>query len=168
MPPQWKNWPPLQSANECRTAKRIRVVNGHDFARPTSCITPASVTGSVLAGAETWEDSDRRSRIINNEEDPHADDGRDCDDNTPEPNESMHDNDELTAPSKINLDHMVEQQHKIVDFLFQHNTKLLEQCGLSPSNAKDKLKMEQLHRHCTGARELEINLYSLWSNSRTH
>jgi len=35
---------------------------------------------------------------------------------------SAHNYDDPTAPSKINLQEMVEQQQKMIEYLFQHNT----------------------------------------------
>jgi hypothetical protein len=40
----------------------------------------------------------------------------------------LYDNNDLTAPSKINLDWMVNEQLMIVEFMIQQNTELLEQC----------------------------------------
>jgi len=44
----------------------------------------------------------------------------------PEPNEFAHDNDEATAPSIINMKEIEERQQKMIEFLFQRNTELLE------------------------------------------
>jgi len=126
------------------------------------------VTPRVLAEAEIEEESYSGSKITDDDEDPLSDGESEHDDDTPEPNESAHDNDEPTAPPKINLEEMVERQQKMIDFLFQHNTELLERRRSSTSDSKDKFKMAQPKRYCGGARELETYLGSLRSNFRTH
>jgi len=168
MPPKRTNRLPLRSANERGSAETIRASIGRDTPSLASRITPGSVTPRVLAEAEIDEDSDRGNRIIDDDEDPLSDEDSGHDDDTPEPNESAHDNDEPTAPSRINLEEMVERQQKMIEFLFQHNTELLERRGSSTSDAKDKFKMAQPKRYCGGARELETYLGSLRSNFRTH
>jgi len=72
------------------------------------------------------EESYSGSKITDDDEDPLSDIESEHYDDTPEPNESTHYNDELTAPPKLNLEQMVERQHKMIDFFFQHNTELLE------------------------------------------
>jgi hypothetical protein len=126
------------------------------------------VTPRVLAEAEIEEDSNRGNRIINDDENPLLDEHSGHDDDTPELHESAHDNIEPTAPSRINQEKMVERQQKMIEFLFQQNTELLERRGSSTSNAKDKFKMAQPKRYCGGARELETYLGSLRWNFRTH
>jgi hypothetical protein len=84
------------------------------------------VTPSVLEEAEIKEDSDRRNTIINNDQYPLSDDESRHVNDTPELNESTPDNDELTAPSRLNLQEMVERQQQMIEFLFQHGTELLE------------------------------------------
>jgi len=84
------------------------------------------VTPRVLAEAEIEEDHDRVSRIMDDDKDPLSDDESEHDDDTPEPNESLHNNDEPTAPPKINLEEMVERHQKMIEFRFQHDTDLLE------------------------------------------
>ena len=121
---------------------------GHDSLSLASRITPGSVTPTVVAEAEIKEDSDRGSRIIDDDEKPLSDDESDHDDNTPQPNESAHHNDEPAAPPKFNLEEMVERQQKMIYFLFQHNTELLEQCRSSTSDSKDKFKMAQPKQYC--------------------
>jgi hypothetical protein len=56
---------------------------------------------------------------------------------------------------------MVERQQKMIDFLFQHNTELLERCRSSTSDSNDKFKIAQPKLYCGGARELETYLGSL-------
>jgi hypothetical protein len=119
------------------------------------------VTPRVLAEAEIEEEPYRRSQITDNNEDPLSDCDSEHDDNTPEPNESAYDNDEPTAPPRINLEEMVERQQMMIDFLFQHNTELLERLRSSTSDSNDKFKMAQPKRYCGGARELETYLGSL-------
>jgi hypothetical protein len=109
------------------------------------------VTPRVLAEAEIEEESYSGSKITDDNEDPLSDGESEHDDDTPEPNESAHDNDKPTAPPKINLEEMVERQQKMIDFLFQHNTKLLERRRSSTSDSKDKFKMAQPKRYCGGA-----------------
>jgi hypothetical protein len=84
------------------------------------------VTPRVLAEAEIEEESYSGSKITDNYKDPLSDGESEHDNDTPEPNESAHYNHELTAPPKINLEEMLERQKKMIDFLFQHNTELLE------------------------------------------
>jgi hypothetical protein len=79
-----------------------------------------------LLRRQIGEGSNCGSRIIDNNENPFSDDKSDNNEDTPQPNDSAHDNDELTAPPRINLEEMVEQQQKMIDFLFKYNTKLLE------------------------------------------
>jgi len=62
----------------------------------------------------------------------------------------------------------VERQQRMIEFLFQHNTELLERCGSSTSDAKNKFKMAQPKRDSGGARELETYLGLLRMNFRTH
>lgn len=62
---------------------------------------------------------------------------------------------------------MVEGQ-KMIDFLFQDNTELQQQCGLSASDWKAKCKLAQPNHNCDGDRKVEIYLSSLRSNLRTH
>jgi hypothetical protein len=126
------------------------------------------VTPRVVVEAEVEEVSDRGNRIIKNDEDPLSDKQSAPDDNTPELNVSAHDNHEPTAPSRVNLEEMVERQQKMIEFLFQHNTDLQERRGSSTSDTKDKLQITQPTRDCGGVRELETYLGSLLSNFRTH
>jgi len=56
----------------------------------------------------------------------------------------------------------------MIEFLFQHDTELQEQCGSLPSDAKDKFKMAQPKRYCCAARELETYLGLLRLNFRTY
>jgi len=84
--------------------------------------TSGSVTGRALAQSKIEEDYDCVSSIIDTDYDSLSDNKSGHNYNTPEPNESAHDNDEPTAPPKINLKEMVERQQKMIDFLFQHNT----------------------------------------------
>jgi len=63
---------------------------------------------------------------------------------------------------------MVEQQQKMIYFLFQQNTELLEWCRLSTSDSKNKFRMTQPKWYCGGAGELVAYLGSLRSNFRTH
>jgi len=56
----------------------------------------------------------------------------------------------------------------MIDFLFQHNTKLLQRRRSSTSDSKDKFEMARPKSYCGGARELETYLGSLRSNFRTH
>jgi len=168
MPPKRTNRLPLRSANERGSAETVRALIGRDTPSLASRITPGSVTPRVLAEAEIKEDSDRGNRIIDDDRDPLPVEESGHDDDTPEPNESAHDNDKPTAPSRINLEEMVEQQQKMIEFLFQHNTELLERRGSSTSHTKDKVKMAQPKRYCGGARELGTYIGSLRSNFRTH
>jgi len=168
MPPKRTNRLPLRSANERGSAETIRASIGRDIPSLASRITPGSVTPRVLAEAEIEEDSYRGNRIIDDDEDPLSDEESGHDRNTPEPNESAHDNDEPTAPSRINLEEMVERQQKMIKFLFEHNTKLLEPRRSSTSHVTDKFKMAQPKRYCGGDRELETYLGSLRSNFQTH
>ena len=62
----------------------------------------------------------------------------------------------------------MKRQQKMIDFLFQHNTKLLEQRRLSTSDSMDKFKMAQPKRYCGGNREVEAKLGPLQLNLRTH
>jgi len=126
------------------------------------------VTPRVLAEAEIEEDSNRGYRIIEDDEDPLSDEESGYDDDTPEPNKSAHDNDKPTASSRINLEEMVERQQKMIEFLFQHNTELLERRGSLTPDANNIFKMAQPKRYCGGARELETYLVSLQLNFRTH
>jgi hypothetical protein len=126
MPPKWTNRLPLHSANEGGSAETIRASIGRDTPGLASWITSGAVTPSILEEAEIKEDSDRRNTIINDDPDPLSDDeSRDVND-TPEHNESTPDNDKPTAPSRLNLEEMVERQQQMIEFLFQHSTKLLE------------------------------------------
>jgi hypothetical protein len=118
--------------------------------------------------AEIEEDSDCRNRIIDDDKDPHSDQDRAHDDDIPEPNESTHDNDEPTAPSTIKLEEVVEQQQKMMELLFQHNTEQLERRGASTSDVKDKFKMAQPKHYCGSSRELETYIGSIQSNIRIH
>jgi hypothetical protein len=63
----------------------------------------------------------------------------------------VHDNNEPTAPSRINLEEMVERQQKMIDFLFQYNTELLELRGSSTLDVKPGIKMAQPNCYCGGA-----------------
>jgi len=168
MPPERMNRLPLHSANERGSAERIRVSIGRDTLSLASPITPRSVIPRVLAESEIEAHSDPGSRIFDDDEDPLSAGESEHDDDTPEPNASAHDNNELTAPPKINLQEMVERQQKMIDFLIQHNTKLLRRCRLSTSDSKDRFKMAQPKRYCRGARELETYHGSHRSNFRTH
>jgi len=126
MPPKRTNRLPLCSANERGSPETIRASIGRDTPSLASRITPGSVTTRVLAEAEIEEDSDHDNRIIDDDEDPLSNEESGHDDDIPEPNESADDNEEPTAPSRINLEEMVERQQKMIEFLFQHNTELLE------------------------------------------
>jgi len=92
----------------------------------TSRITSGSVTPEVPAEPEFKEDSDCGSEINVDNYEPLSDDTSDPDNAILQSNESVHNNDEPTAPTKINLEEMVEQQQKMIDFLLQHNAKQLE------------------------------------------
>ena len=110
---------------------------------------------------ESEEDSDCGHRIIDEDEAPLADEDSGHDNDNPEPYESAHDNDQPTAPSRINLEEMVERQEKMIQFLFQHTTELLERPGSSTSDKKDQFKMAQPKCYCGSARELQTYLASL-------
>jgi hypothetical protein len=84
------------------------------------------MTPRVLAEVEIEEESDSGSKFTDDDEDPLCDSESEDDDDTPEPDESAHDTDEPTAPPNINLEEKVERQQKMIDFLFQYNTELLE------------------------------------------
>lgn len=62
---------------------------------------------------------------------------------------------------------MVEQQRKIIELLFQHNTELLEWSGSSTSDLKDKFQVAEANRYCSSAQKLETYHGLLWSNLRT-
>jgi len=89
-------------------------------------INPGSVNPRVIAGAEIEEDYNRRNKIMNQDEHPLADEVSDHDNDNWQPKESAHDHDQPFAPYRINLQEMVEQQQKMIQFLFQKNTELLE------------------------------------------
>jgi hypothetical protein len=108
MPPKRTNRLPLCGANECGSAETIRVSICRDTPSLAGRITPGSLTPRVLEGVEIQEESYSGSKITNDDENPLFDGKGEHDDDTPEPNESAHDNDEPTAPPKINLDEMVE------------------------------------------------------------
>jgi len=168
MPPKRTNRLPLRGANERGSAQTIRTSMGRDPMSLASRITPESVTPRVLAEAEIEEDLHREITIIDNDQDPLSDDESEHNDDTSEPNESVYENDKSTAPPKINLEKMVERLQKMVNFLQQHNTELVEWRRLSTSDSKDKFKMAQPKRYCVGARGLETYHGWLWSNFRTH
>jgi hypothetical protein len=67
------------------------------------------VTLRVLAEAEIEDESYNGSNITDDDEDPLSDGKSEHNDDTPEPNEPAHDNDELTGPPNINLEEMVER-----------------------------------------------------------
>jgi len=141
MPPKRTNRLPLRSANKCGSAETICASIGHDTPSLASQISPGSLTPRVPKEVEIEEDSHRGNRIIDDDEHALSDESSGHDDDTQEPNESVHDNDEPTAPSRINLEEMVERQHNMIEFLFQHNTEQLKQRGSSTSDTKDKLKL---------------------------
>ena len=126
MPPKGTNRLPLCSANERGSAETIRASIGRDTPSLTSRITPGSVTPRVLAEAEIEEESYSGRKITDNDEDPLSDGESKYDDDTPESDDHAHDNDEPTAPPKMNQEDMVERQQNMIDFLFQHNTELSE------------------------------------------
>jgi len=160
MPPKLTNRLSQHGANEGGSAQMVHASVGRDTPSLASQMTPGSLTQSDLAEAEIEEDSDHRNTIIYDDEDPPSDEESGHDD-TPEPNKSVHDNDEPTAPSRINLQEMVEWQQTMIEFLFQHNTELQEQCGSLTSDEKDKFRMAQLKCYYGGARELQTYLGSL-------
>jgi len=168
MPTKWTNRLPLHSANECGSAETIRTSIGRHTPSLASRITPGSVTARDLVEEEIEEDSYRRNRIIDDDKDRLSDKESGPHNDTPEPNESAYDNPESTAPSRIDLEEMVERQQKMIEFRFQHNTKPLERRRSSTSDVKDKFKKADLKRYCGGARKLETYLRSLRSNFRTH
>jgi hypothetical protein len=84
------------------------------------------VTPRVIVAVDIEEDTNCKSRIIDDDEDPFSDDESKYHDDTVEYNESTQNYDEPTAPPKINLEEKVEQQQKMIDFPFQHNPKLIE------------------------------------------
>ena len=104
----------------------IRVTIGPDTPSLASRITLGAATPRVLAEVEIQEDSDSRSRIVDDKEDLLSDRESKHDNDTPASNESAHDNDKPTSPPKINLDEMVDRQPRMIDFVFQHNTELLK------------------------------------------
>jgi len=168
MCPKQTNRLPVRIANDHGSAERILASIARETPSLASWITPASVTSRDPAWEEIEEDSDRRNRNIDHDEDPLSDKESGHHDDTPEPNESAYDNDEPTAPSRNNLEELVERQQKMIEFLFQHNTKRLERRRSSTSDAKDKFKMAHLEHYCGRAGELETYLRSLQSNFRTH
>jgi hypothetical protein len=113
-------------------------------------------------------DSNCRRRIINDNDFSLSDNESKRADHIPEPTGTVHDNGDTTAPPKVTLEEMVEQQQKIIDFLFLHNTTLLEPRRLLTSDSKNNFKMAQLKCYCGGARALETYLGSLQSNFQTH
>jgi len=168
MPPKRKNRLPQRSTNERGSAEKIRVSIGRDTPSHDSRITPGSVTPRVLAEADIKEESYSGSKITGADEDPLSDGESEHDDDTPEPNEHTHHNEELTAPPLINMEEMVKRQQKMIDFLLRHNTGLLERRRSSTSDSKKKFKMAPPKGYCGGARGLETKLGSLQSNFRTH
>jgi len=110
MPPKWTNRLPLRSADGHVCAETIQRSISLDIASLVSQITPGSVTGRVLTEVEIERDSEQGNRIINDAEDPLPEDDSNLDNDTPEPTQSVHNNDQPTAPSKINLEAMVERQ----------------------------------------------------------
>jgi len=167
MPPKRTNRLPLRSANEPGSAETIRMSIGRDTPSLTIRISLGSVTPRVLVQVEIEEDTNSGRKITENDEDPLSDGESEHDDDTPEPNEPMHNNDEPTPPPKINLEEMLELQQKMIDFLLQHNTELLERHRSSTSDSKDKFRMANPKHYCGGARERETYLGSLRSNFRT-
>jgi len=85
------------------SAETFRTSIGRDTPCLASRITTGSVTPRVLAEVAIDKDSDRRDRIITDNEDTLSNEESSHDDDTPGPTESKHDNDEPTAPSTINL-----------------------------------------------------------------
>jgi len=168
MPPKQTNRPALCNANKWGSAERICASIGHETPSLVSQITNGSVTPRVLGEAKIAKETYSGSKITDDDEDPISDGESEHNDHTPEPNESTYDNDEPSAQRTINLEEIVEQQQKIINFLFQHNTKLLERCRSSTSDLKDKFKMAQPKRYSGGARKLETSLCSLRSNFRTN
>jgi len=108
MPRKWRNRLPVCSANEHGSTETIRVLMGRDTLSLTSQITFGSVGLTILAEEEIEGNSDCRSRTIKNDVDPLSNDECNQDDATAKPNESAHNTDEPTAPSKINWEEMVE------------------------------------------------------------
>lgn len=151
MPPKQTIRLPLPSAYECGCADMIPALIGHDTPSLARWITPGSVTPRFLAQAEIEDDSDHGSRIIDVDEDPLSDRKSDHYEDTPEPNNSVPDNDEPTAPSKLNVVQLVKRQQIMIDILLQHNTNLLERCGSSTSDQRDMFKMAQPKLCCGGA-----------------
>lgn len=70
MPPKQKNRLPLHRANERWSAETTRSSICHNTPSLTSRIIPRSVIPDVLAEARIEEDSNSRTRIINDDEDP--------------------------------------------------------------------------------------------------
>jgi len=126
MPPEWTNRLPPRSADERGRAQMISVLIGRDTRSLASRITPGSVTPRVLVEVHIKEVPDHGNRIIDENQDPLPNKQRGYDNNPPEPNQSAYDNDTPTAPFRINLEKMVMGQQKMIKFLFQHKTKLLE------------------------------------------
>jgi len=157
----------LHSANERGSEATVYMSIGRVTLSLTSQITSGSVTSRVQAEVEIEEDFDHESRIIDDDEDPLSNTECKHNNDTPDSMESAPDNDEQTAPPKINLESMVEGQQKMIDIFIQHNTELLEWRKSSTSDSKDEFKMAQSICHWGGARKLETYLGSLWLNFRT-
>jgi len=104
MPPIRTNRLPLRSSNERGSTETIRALIGRDTESLTRRITPESVTPRVLAEVEFEEESYRGSNITDNDLDRFSDGESRHDNCTPEPNESTYDNEQPTAPPKINLE----------------------------------------------------------------
>jgi len=67
---KWRNGLPLCSANERKSAETIGSSIGCDTLSPKSLINPESGVHRVLEEAEIQNDCDRRSCIIEDDENP--------------------------------------------------------------------------------------------------
>jgi len=156
MRPKQTNTVPRCSGNRHGSVEKIRTLIGCDTPIFTCQIIPGSVTPSVLAEAENKSDSECGKIIFDEDKDPIFDSEREHDNDTPETDESAHDNSIRTATPMLILKEMVERQMKMIDLVFQYNTKLLERQRSSTSDSMEKFSLAQPKPYCGGARELGI------------
>jgi hypothetical protein len=117
---------------------------GSDLGSFANRITTASVTHRVLGETQIEDDSDRLSRISGDDDDPLSDYQREHNNDTSKQNESLHDNDERTAPRRMSLEEIAKCQQKMIEFFFQHYTKLLGKRRSSTSDTNNKFQIAQL------------------------
>jgi len=166
MPSKRTNRLPLRTAKDRGSAESIWASIG--------CGTP-SLAGRISTPIEHASPRVFPEAEIDDdeEEDGNTDDDDEDEEEQPEDNHGeaqAHSTDRSdTVPSEVttaDMRHMLEQQRKLVELLFQ-NAEMKPKDPESP-NPKDKFKVTHPKRYCGGARELETFLGSLRSNFRTH